>query len=194
MAESITWATQAGGYSDRSPRQFFWDVKAFDYCAPFQFGTEIPVAKDVARCMLVQGIFGEGWYGVEATHVWSSDEAVLSIPHVDGCSSLPCELRIEFVPFAASKERPVTLTIGTGGRNQTYTFTDQGKKTVAVPLPSPPSSGAVDGGVATRDSRVDVALHVDNAISPRELGRSADPRTLGISLTGIGVFSISKPH
>lgn len=54
---------------------------------------------------------GSGWYDLEIDHVWSGKEALLELPLPSQCKPGRCLVKIRFIAFGASTERPVEVYI-----------------------------------------------------------------------------------
>lgn len=121
-----------------------------------------------------------GWYAAEADFVWSSAHATLRVPRPAACRAAQCSAVLHFMVFAASPQRPVTVTFTDHGRttgwHQQVTATSAGWMEATVPL---------DGA----DSWREITISVPDATSPAALGASRDDRTLGIALGRIDLLS-----
>jgi len=126
------------------------------------------------RNVALTNILGDGWYGIENKHVWSSARAVLRLPTPDDCYEAACNAIIEFNIFGASPSRAVSLNFlahgGGGGRS--FEYSSGGPLKVVLPL-------------SINESKIDYVIEVKNAISPKELQGSADSRVLGVALISI---------
>ena len=122
-------------------------------------------------------MLGPGWHGLEAGHVWSSasQTVVLSRSWFEG-GRWPAALLLEVRGYAASPDHRVTLTARSGEVRQQIVFDSGGLAVHEVGLDCPES-----GDTCT------VQLDVDGARTPSEVSGSADSRTLGVALHGIGI-------
>jgi hypothetical protein len=123
-------------------------------------------------------VLGEGWNDPEPANRWSRDRADLTIPVTAECQQGGCVAEFQIVAFAATLQRPVSVsaTITNAAATEApavdQVMTDDAIHTVAVPVP------------AGRDV-ITVRLDVPAATSPAGLGMSTDARMLGVSLRRI---------
>jgi len=118
-------------------------------------------------------ILGLGWYGVEHSLVWSGICAEIRLPVATECEQSNCSAKIKFVPFAATKDRPVTIMFTAADKDvawkKTLVVTDSMDKEVSIPLPA---------GSSYRT----FSIEVPQATSPSALSINQDSRILGIGL------------
>ncbi|WP_442498293.1 ArnT family glycosyltransferase [Methylobacter sp. sgz302048] len=118
---------------------------------------------------------GEGWYDLEASHVWSSNLATLKLPVVDHCRKRSCFVTLKLAAYGASKDRPVKLLIKNtknGDWSEEVIFKNSNIVPVHLPL---------NGHYLINR----FSLSVPDAISPKDLQGSNDPRILGVALSEI---------
>lgn len=124
-------------------------------------------------------ILTRGWNGVEARHVWSQKEAVLTLFVPEKCSGMSCFAILEFNVFGAGQNRPVVVsfdTVQSDGRwNEQIASTSSEVVKVAVPLTSANGSQEIN-------------ISVPGATSPHALTGSSDSRVLGIALQRIALL------
>lgn len=124
----------------------------------------------------------DGWHGPEPGHVWSTEQASLSLPVPSRCKAAACEVLLDFVVFGASPAHPVSVTathVRTGAA-VTWLLRSGAGFVGRLPLDG---SGGLD----------DIRLTVPQATSPRQQGISGDTRVLGIALERIDIRSVSLP-
>lgn len=124
-------------------------------------------------------VLESGWYPPETNLRWSSGKASLRLPQPDSCRASGCAISLTISAFAASAQRPVVIdatVAGAPGTTNRLTLTDTAHHELVVTLP--PGAKVVH-----------LALDVPRAASPAELGMSADPRVLGLSLYRIDMMS-----
>ena len=136
---------------------------------PIYFGTNL---KNNASGALLQN----GWYHLEAQHVWSQSVAKLLLPIPENCRINTCYAVVNFSVFGASTERPVKVIFNTMNRDVPWSHTiiieSGGQQTVQVPI-------SENEGVKI------LSISVPNATSPQLMNAGPDPRVLGISLQKI---------
>lgn len=136
---------------------------------PIHFGTNL---KNNASGYLLQ----DGWYDLEAQHVWSQSVAKLLLPIPQSCGVNTCYAVVNFSVFGASTERPVKVIFNTMNKDipwsHTVTIASDNQQTVKVPISE---SGSVKI----------LSISVPNATSPQLMNAGQDPRVLGISLQKI---------
>ena len=123
-------------------------------------------------------ILSNGWYEVEATHVWSTKEAILKLPVPARCQKVSCEFRLFFNVYGASKQRPVTVHFGR--------LVDR----LVQPIQSlnVVSSELLQFNFPAQSRSTEVlVISVPDAISPQALSGGKDARVLGIALRTIEV-------
>jgi hypothetical protein len=129
---------------------------------------------------------GSGWYDLEIDHVWSGKGALLELPLPSQCKPRRCLVKIHFIAFGASSNRPVDVYIsGNKGNSESINplhITTALPQEVLVPLDS-----------GETEITQHITIKVPAAISPKELQGSADERTLGIALLGIDLIE-TKTH
>ncbi|WP_083930237.1 acyltransferase family protein [Chitiniphilus shinanonensis] len=118
----------------------------------------------------------KGWYPVEPSHAWSTQEAALRLPVPEQCHANTCSAILRFAVFGASSQRNVTVKLN--GRTEekawqkSITATSDQLQEVEVPL-DPKTSSSV------------VQLSIPTAASPEQLTLSGDTRVLGVALKEI---------
>ncbi|WP_347485392.1 hypothetical protein ABFV80_000140 [Vandammella animalimorsus] len=134
-----------------------------------------PVIVKERNPLLIE-ILGDGWHGIERTHVWSRDKAVLRIPHTNTCTNKDCTAIIRFNVFSPSKSRPVFVDIYSSSKEmiRSSTYSTTGPFDLELPL-------------SKLRSHTEFLIHVRNATSPKELLGAHDSRVLGIALASIDV-------
>jgi len=120
----------------------------------------------------VEFLLGEGWHHMEKKHVWSMPEAEIRLrAEMFSDDSLPDAITMYFWPFAASKDRPVTLNVNVCGQEHQFAYRSSERTSIHL----------TDFAGRTTDN-CDIILKVDNVTSPKTLGLSGDARVLGIAL------------
>lgn len=133
-----------------------------------------------ARSLDLNRVLDEGWYQMEAEHVWSKANAVLKLPVPERCRTISsCEAVVSFSAFGASADREVSVKFKLIDANsQTIAFdlqiTDAGLHSVDIPLTESNSFQLVD-------------IEIPQALSPSTLSNSKDNRVLGIALKEIQI-------
>jgi hypothetical protein len=129
-------------------------------------------------------VLGEGWNDVEPANRWSSDRSFLKVPVPERCRSGGCAVKLQLIAFAATPRRPVSVHVTMQEASDVAlppvaaTWADESLHTLSIPLPA---------GLSVANLRLDVPA----AVSPAELGMSADARVLGVSLHSIDVAPIN---
>ena len=120
----------------------------------------------------LETLLGDGWHDIEHRHVWSTSKAeILLKSELFEDNALPQAVTLYFYPFAAIKDRPVTLHVTVYGKTQTFTYRSNEPTNIHLP------------GISGVDSeKCTITIKIDDAISPKELGQSGDARVLGIAL------------
>lgn len=119
-----------------------------------------------------KAILGDGWHALERAHVWSTGKAEIDLTNtmfVD--NRLPGLMKLEIVPFAPTRERPVKIEARVGGKRLEFDYTDSARSVIDIPIACPREEG-----------RCKVKFTVENATSPQLLGQSSDARLLGFAL------------
>lgn len=141
-------------------------------------GVQYPVA-------LAQGaegpasILAEGWYALEAHHVWSQKSAVLRLPVPAECETLRCEAVLKFAVFGASPQRPVSVIFDSSDQG-----TQWNRRIVAESGADIEMSVPLEGVDGVRE----IKIQVPDAISPQALTGSPDARVLGVALRQIDLL------
>jgi len=137
-------------------------------------------------------ILGGGWYEPEGVGTWSTESADLWLPLGDACATgAGCELVLRFSILPIGADRSLTIEAQTDdGRKATWKVT---------PESATADSHVLDlGNFRVPSSGLRVHLSIPDATSPKEIGHSEDPRTLGIMLRELlvrpkGVAVASEP-
>lgn len=123
-------------------------------------------------------VLTDGWYALEADHVWSGMKSGLRLPIPEGCERVQCNAVLKFSVFGASLQRPVSVVLDGIGKNWKWqhrlTANTSDELEVKIPL---------RGGAGTRE----IAINVPEATSPQALNASNDSRVLGIALRNINL-------
>jgi hypothetical protein len=122
-----------------------------------------------------QHILGKGWYDREGTGTWSTDSADLWLPLGDECATGDgCELALRFSVIPLGPNRSTTIEASAEGATATWSVTPE---TAAA------EEHRLDlGTFRAPSSGWRVHLSIPDATSPKKLGLSEDPRTLGIMI------------
>lgn len=128
-------------------------------------------------------ILGNGWYETESTGTWSTDSAELRLPLGDECmATAGCELLLRFSTLPISPEQPLSIEAqAENGNATTWAVTSDSSSTEWHTLDL--------GNLRAPSSGARVNLSIPGAKSPKELGLSADARTLGIMIQELVVRS-----
>lgn len=162
----------------------FWRQELFLYelkSSGWPSGGEFTLEFDYKRYSMernklaVSKLLGIGWHAVESSHVWSSAESELILSKsLFAKGELPESILIEFVPYAASQNRPVSLQINAcGDFTETVVYQSSELQTLRIPIMAP------------HQETCDVNFAIRNAVSPVALGQSRDSRILGISFRAV---------
>lgn len=121
-------------------------------------------------------ILREGWYAIEANHVWSKARARLHLPIPKDCGSKICEAKLTIAAFGASHQRPIRVHFNSA--EQGWSWSEELDVT---------SDRSIELNIPLSESkewrRINIA--VPKAASPNRLGVSSDKRNLGIALRSI---------
>lgn len=131
----------------------------------------IDFSRDSADLTAAQGLSG-----IESFGRWSdADDVVLQFDR-----PLPPSATLQFIAAAYGPNvgKPFSMTVGS--ETQDFTLGDV-KKTVTLRFHNPPGTTSL-------------RIRVPAATSPMQLGRSSDPRRLGIALSSLDVNATHKPH
>lgn len=125
---------------------------------------------DVTVVPLSDAAFGEGWYGPESlgrdTWRWMGRRSVTTLGAVEGRARLSLDFEI------ASEEASVFIVLNDGRLDRFTPARRSERRTYLVRTRT--------GGAPNR-----LVMEVDKVVVPKQLGRSADDRSLGIKLRGI---------
>lgn len=124
-------------------------------------------------------VLQDGWYGLEADHVWSNAAASMLLPIPKYCESEKCGFKIIFGVFGASSRRPVDVFFKSAepGWHWSEKITAASGDPIALNVP-------LVGAAGFRS----INLSIPDATSPQYLIGSPDNRTLGISLQRIEII------
>ncbi|MCY1264072.1 hypothetical protein D9M70_124080 [compost metagenome] len=118
---------------------------------------------------------GEGWFNLESTHIWSTNEATLNLPIPNDCHEVACTANLTIQAFGASESDPIKLVLQSL-RTKSSIIEVSLENAAAAEIKIPLNSKA-------RSEKVKILIL--NAKSPKSLLGVNDSRVLGISLTGI---------
>lgn len=125
-------------------------------------------------------VLRQGWHGMEAAHIWSSEAAVLLLPVPDQCSRVACYAEIGFGVFGASSQRPVEVDFEVRGQKTADSIGNQ-----IYSNPGPFNFRVrLDGSERVSE----VVIKVPSATSPNKLAGAPDQRVLGIALHSINLI------
>ena len=130
---------------------------------------------------IIERILENGWYGIEPTHIWSKDNASLTLPVPDICTTNYCELSLSAYAYGASEQRPVNVTIQNNHDGQVY------EEKVSI---SDSNTHKLNIELNMSARPVTVTLSIPEAISPQKLQGANDNRQLGIALQSINILVI----
>jgi hypothetical protein len=86
-------------------------------------------------------------------------------------NKLPNLMKLEIVPFAARKDRPVKIDVHSGERRLQFNFKTSARETIEVPIACTPNQ-----------IQCKIDFLVQNPTSPKKIGQSSDARILGFAL------------
>ena len=117
-------------------------------------------------------LLGDGWHSFEQRHVWSSGRARIvlnSRKFVD--ETLPEYLVLRVQPYAANQKRPIKVRVTACGLPYEYNYLNSEISDMRIPVKA-----------LNNKNECEIAFEIEGATSPKALGHSEDPRTLGIAL------------
>ena len=136
----------------------------------------IEIAKE--RSPNLKEILTKGWHEIEATQVWSTASASLSLPVPDFCQGQACQAKLFFYVFHPDNRSDMRITFRSTDPDSNWSSelvaTDDKQYQVSLPL---------QGGAAPRTFVIDAPT----ATSPKQASVGADPRILGIALQKIEI-------
>ena len=145
-------------------------------------GSIYPIAiRERSNFALLRALL-EGWYDIESTHVWSSEEAKLRLPIKDVYAYDRYAAKIAFFPYGASTDRSVSVIF--------ETYVNDSKVSYEVVLRSPTLHLVLIPLTSDCADQI-IRISVPDAVSPKTLHESPDTRILGIALRSIDSIRIS---
>lgn len=164
-----------------TPGPYLWvrkPVRAVDVLNP---GDVVDLSAGSRRA---DWVLGKGWHAPEAAGVWSSANAQLWLEPGDDCVA-GCTVDFMLQPLRASESAPMEVTVRIEGIEVArWRIVAPGMQRWTAPLMRRAGS----------HSAVGMELAVDGAVSPRDLGMSADPRVLGIKVRELRLSASDGPH
>jgi len=137
---------------------------------PPVFDSNLVAITDRAAPLLM--MLGDGWHSLERKHVWSSEKAVINLKKSMFVNAKwPSLIKLNIAPYAASKDRPVNIAVQAGGKQINFNYINSTQNTIEAPLACQP-----EGDMCK------IEFLVENASSPKVLGKSPDSRVLGFAL------------
>ncbi len=132
----------------------------------------------------IEYILETGWHRVEEGHVWSKEEATVNILTPPSCEQKDCSVVLRFVVYGASRSVPKDVSFSLESSE------DIQRKWLGVIESESQQSVELSLDRTKRIQRI--SIKVPEAISPFNLGKSSDPRTLGIALLSLSIGDPSE--